>query len=116
MGTRPTAARHQKEAMRLSTELEVPIVTGFALVLAARIAQPAGLDAAAVRLHAAADILFEELAFRLLPDDQALSDTVLAAARTNLGDAFDAEVVAGRALARPEVVAEADAVFDAAMA
>jgi hypothetical protein len=33
----------------------------------------------AVRLHAAADARFEELDFRLLPDDRALSDAVLAA-------------------------------------
>ncbi len=101
--------------MRLSAELDVPLVTGFALVLAARMAQPAGSDAVAVRLHAAADALFEEMDFRLLPDDRALSDAVLAAARANLGDAFDAEVSAGRALALADVIAAADAVFEAAM-
>jgi predicted ATPase/class 3 adenylate cyclase len=114
-GETAEAARHQLEAMRLSAELDVPLVTGFALVLAARIAQPAGLDAAAVRLHAAADALFEEQDFRLLPDDRALSDAVLAAARANLGDAFDLEVAAGRAMDLPDVVTAAEAVFDVAM-
>ncbi len=114
-GETANAARHQRDAMRLSAELDVPLVTGFALVLAARMAQPAGLDAAAVRLHAAADAIFEELDFRLLPDDQTLSDAVLAAARANLGDAFDGEVAAGRALALADVVAAAEVVFEAAM-
>ena len=100
--------------MRLSAELDVPLVTGFALVLAARMAQPAGLDAAAVRLHAAADAIFDAQDFHLLPDDQALSDVVLAAARANLGDAFDTEVAAGQALSLEDVVAAADAVFEAA--
>ena len=57
LGDLVTAATHQRDAMRLSTELGVPVMTAFALVLASRMAQPAGDDAAAVRLHAAADAL-----------------------------------------------------------
>ena len=113
-GDAADAARHQQEAMRLSAELDVPLVTGFSLVLAARMAQPAGLDAAAVRLHAAADAIFEELEFQLLPDDLELSVAMLAAARTNLGESYDTEVATGRSLSLPEVVAAADAVFEAA--
>lgn len=114
-GDTAVAARHQQEAMHLSAELDVRRFTGLALVLAARMAQPAGFDAVAVRLHAAADALFEEVDFKLLPGDRALSDAVLVAARTNLGDAFDAEVSAGRALALADVIAAADEVFELAI-
>ena len=55
LGVVASAARHQSEAMRLSAELGNPVVTAFGLVLAARIAQPRGRDAAAVQMHAAAD-------------------------------------------------------------
>jgi len=115
-GDTAAAARHQREAMHLSLELDIPPVTGFAFVLAARIAQAAGLDALAVRLHAAADALFDEHHLQLLPDDQALSDAVLGAAEANLGHAVHDDVAAGRALSLPEVVAAAEAVFDAAIA
>ena len=41
-GDEDLAAQHQLEAVRLSAELGVPVITAFGLILAARIAQPAG--------------------------------------------------------------------------
>ena len=82
-GDTAAAARHQREAMRLSAELGVPLVTAFGLVVAARIAQPLGLDAEAVRLHAAADVMLDDIGFELMFDDRDLSDEMLAAARAS---------------------------------
>jgi hypothetical protein len=49
----------------------------------------------------------------LLPDDRALSDGMLAAARATLGDdAFDAEIAAGRALERTALLLAAEEVFE----
>jgi hypothetical protein len=102
--------------VRLSAELGVTIVTAFGLVLGARIAQPAGLDAMAVRLHAAADAMLDALGFELLPDDRALSDAMLAAARATLGDdEFGAEIAAGRARELPDLLLAADEVFEQVM-
>ena len=82
--------------MRLSTELGVPVMTAFALVAGrSRMAQPAGDDAAAVRLHAAADALLEACRFELIPDDRVLSEAVLATARDHLGAAYDDHADAG---------------------
>jgi hypothetical protein len=114
-GDTPAAARDQREAMRLAAQLGIQLVTAFGLVLAARIAQPEGLDAAAVRIHAAADVLLEECGFEMIPDDQVLSDAVLDAARENLGAAFDEAIAAGRSAPLTDVLAEAEAVFDRAM-
>ena len=100
--------------MRLSAELGVQLITAFGLVLAARIAQPEGLDALAVRIHAAADVLLDECGFEMIPADQVLSDAA-DAARANLGAQFDAEVVAGRGLALADVLLEAEEVFDRAI-
>ena len=101
--------------MRLSAELGVQLITAFGLVLAARIAQPEGLDALAVRIHAAADVLLDEFGFEMIPADQVLSDAAADAARANLGAQFDAEVVAGRGLALADVLLEAEEVFDRAI-
>jgi len=115
-GDTPLAARDQRAAVRLSAELGVTIVTAFGLVVAARIAQPAGLDAMAVRLHAAADAMLDALGFELLPDDRALSDAMLAAARATLGDdEFGAEIAAGRARELPDLLLAADEVFEQVM-
>jgi tetratricopeptide (TPR) repeat protein len=115
-GDTPSAARHQREAMRLAAELGIQLVTAFGLVLAARIAQSESLDVAAVRIHAAADLLLEECGFEMIPDDQVLSDAALDAARKNLGDAaFDEAVAAGRRASLSDALAEAEAVFDRAM-
>ena len=114
-GDTPAAALHQREAMRLSAELGVELVTAFGFILAARIAQPEGLDAMAVRLHSAADVMLEECGFELIHDDAAQSEAVLKAARQNLGETYDEHVAAGRALTLAEALEDAEAVFDRAM-
>jgi tetratricopeptide (TPR) repeat protein len=114
-GNTQLAAVHQREAMHLSAQLGFPLITAFGLILAARIAQPQGLDALAVRIHAAADVLLHECGFALIPDDQAMSDATLDAARLNLGAQFDAEIEVGRTRALADVLAEAEQVFDRAI-
>ena len=109
-GDEAIAATHQWEAMCLSAELGVPVITAFGLVLFARMAQPAGLDALAVRLHAAADVLLDDCGFELIPDDRVLSDAMLRAARQQLGSEYEAHCKAGRALPLPEAMAAAEAV------
>ena len=71
------AARHQREALRFATEAAMPQLIAGAFILAARLAEPAGSDEAALRLHALADAMLEEIGFTLFPSDQALSDEVL---------------------------------------
>jgi predicted ATPase/class 3 adenylate cyclase len=105
------AAAHQSEAMRLSAALGMPTITAFGLVLAARIAQPRQLDATAVRLHAAADVLLAEAGYELLPEDRHLSDAMLSAARRNLGDRYEAEYEAGGALSLIDAVTLAETVL-----
>jgi hypothetical protein len=107
------AATHQWEAMRLSAELGVPVVTAFGLVLFARMAHQAGLHALAVRLHAAADVLLDACGFELIPDDRALSDAMLHTARQQLRETYDVEWNAGCALAVPDAIAAAEDVFAA---
>jgi predicted ATPase len=110
------AAGHQRDSLRLSVELGLPLFTAFGLILAGRIAQPFGLDAVAVRLHAAADAVLDDQGFALLSDDRALSDAMLAATRATLGDdGFAAELAAGRVLDLPELLRTADEVFEQAM-
>jgi predicted ATPase/class 3 adenylate cyclase len=111
-GDAVAAAAEQREAMVLSAELGSSLVTAFGLIVAARIAQQAGLDDTAVRLHAAADVLLDDCGYSLLPADRASSDEALAAARRALGDGYDAAQEAGRALALVEAVAIADNVFE----
>jgi hypothetical protein len=111
-GDTAAAARHQREAMRLSAELDVPLVLAFGLIVAARIAQPMGLDGEAVRLHGAADVMLEEIGFELMFDDRDLSDAMLDAARAELGDRFDDELEAGRHLELADALALAELVID----
>ena len=106
------AAHHQREAMRLSAELGVPLVTAFGLIVAARIAQPMGLDSEAVRLHGAADVMLEEIGFELMFDDRDLSDEMLDATRAALGERFAAELEAGRRLELVDALALAELVYD----
>ena len=115
-GDTPSAAHHQREAMRLAAELGIQLVTAFGLVLAARIAQPEGLDAAAVRIHTAADLLLEECGFEMIPDDQVLSDAALDAARETLAtprSTRQSRQAVGASLT--DVLREAEGVFDRAM-
>ncbi len=111
VGDRAAAAAHQWEAMRISAELGLQLLTAFGLVLAARIAQPAGHDAAAVRLHGRADVLLQECDFELHPDDRLLSDEMLESARRHLGPGFAEELNTGRALPLTTALELADEIF-----
>ena len=108
------AAEHQRSAMRLSAELGVPVFSAFGLILAARIAQLLGLDEMTVRMHAAADVLLAECAFQLNVDDRELSDAALHAARERLGERYEVEEAAGRAMVLADALAAAEQVFDQA--
>jgi predicted ATPase len=109
------AATHQWEAMRLSAELGVPVVTAFGLILFARMAHQAGLHALAVQLHAAADVLLDACGFELIPDDRALSDAMLHTARHQLGSEYEAHWKSGCAMPLAEAMAAAEDVFTTMM-
>ena len=105
------AAVHQMEAMRLSAELGLSLVTAFSFILAARLAQTHGDHQIAVRLHAAADVILEESGVDLLPSDRELSNATLAAARAELGPSFEHEVDVGRGLPLADALALAEQLF-----
>ena len=71
--------------MYLTAELGAPVLLGSAFVLAARLAEGLGLAATAIRLHGAADMLYEDAGFELLPGDQALSDAMRSRVVAQLG-------------------------------
>ena len=105
------AAQHQLEALRLSAELGVPVITVFGLILASRIVQPRGLHDTATRLHGAADAILDDCGYEMFPDDQELSDVMLRAARDALGDGFEPAYRAGRGLAPIEALELAETVL-----
>jgi hypothetical protein len=106
------AARDQQESMYLAAELALPGLLGSAFVIAARLAERLGVEDAAIRLHGAAEVLYEEVGFVLLPSDQALSDAMRARVRQRLGaERVDALTREGRALDRDAAMALADEVF-----
>jgi hypothetical protein len=92
--------------------LAFPGLLGRAFVIAARLAERLGVEDAAIRLHGAAEVLYEEVGFVLLPSDQALSDAMRARVRQRLGaERVDALTREGRALDRDAAMALADEVF-----
>jgi hypothetical protein len=110
------AARYQKEALHLGLELGIQILTSFSMIIAARIIEPEGDPVHAVRLHAAADVLLDEIGFRLLPDDRALSEWMLDHARAELGDeTFGRERLAGRTMSLDEAVRLTDVLLEQAI-
>ena len=110
-GAVPSAARHQSAAMRLSAELGNRVVTAFGLVLAARIAQPAGATTPPCRCTPPPTPCSKTVGYELLPDDRRLSDDMLAAARDTLGARFESSYEAGRTLALLDAVELAEDVL-----
>jgi hypothetical protein len=107
------SARYQREALTLAAEVPLPLVLAFGTVIAARIAEPIDLVDAAVRLHAAADRMLEELEFVLFADDRELSNEMLDRARARVGDDRYRELEAeGRALPVERVIFLAIEVFN----
>jgi hypothetical protein len=93
------AARRQQESMCMAAEVGFPLAIGAALVVAARLAERFGVNVSAIRLHAAADVVYEDAGFALMAADQALSDAM----RSRVHARFGAERVGaltrdGRAL------------------
>jgi hypothetical protein len=87
-------------------------LTAFSFILAARIAAGFGHHQTAVRLHAAADPMLGDVGFRLLPQDQALSDEMRSRARDHLGpDRYETLVEEGRQLSRLQALELAEDVF-----
>jgi hypothetical protein len=90
-------------------------ITTFGLIAAARIVEGRGSVALAVRLHAHAEARLATTGLQLFPADQALSEAMLARARTVLGATrYDEERRAGAALTIDAALAEADAILGAA--
>ena len=111
-GDSRAAAMHQRESLQLAAELGAGVVTAFAFILAARIAAGFGHHQTAVRLHAVADPMLGDIGFKLLPQDQALSDEMHRQAQDQLGpDRFAALVQEGRQLSRLQALELAEDVF-----
>jgi predicted ATPase len=107
-----SAARHQREALHLAAELAAPTPIACAFILAARLAEPAGFPETALRLHAAADVLLEDVGFALFPPDQALSDEMRERTRRQLGqERYDTLTRSGRELSLHAAVELADEVL-----
>jgi hypothetical protein len=86
------------------------------MIIAARIVEPRGDAVHAVQLHGAADVLLDEVGFQLLPDDRALSDSMLDHARGELGDQrFESETLAGRAISLDDAIRLTDALLEQAI-
>jgi predicted ATPase len=111
-GADALAARHQQESMYLAAELSAPVILGSAFVLAARMAESFGLGETAIRLHGAADVLYEDAGFALVTSDQALSDAMRSRVLAQLGpERVGALTEEGRALDRQDAIALAEEVF-----
>ena len=107
------AARHQREALRFATEAAMPQLIACAFILAARLAEPAGADEMALRLHALADAMLEEIGFTLVPSDQALSDEVLERIRLRFGEErYGALTISGRQLDLQTAIGLAEEIFE----
>jgi predicted ATPase/class 3 adenylate cyclase len=112
IGDDAAAARHQQESMYLAADLGFLVPIGHAFVLAARLAERIGLNESAIRLHGAADVLYEDAGFELLAGDQALSDAMRSRVRAQLGaERVDALTREGRALDRQRAIGAAEEVF-----
>ncbi len=116
-GDTVNAARHQREGLRLAAELATPVPTASAFIIAARLAEPTGFGEAALRLHAAADVLLEEVGFSLLPSDQALSDEMRSRLLVQFGqERDDSLTAAGRQLDLHAAMELAEEVFERTIA
>jgi predicted ATPase/class 3 adenylate cyclase len=110
------AAGYQKQALQLGRELGSEIIAAFSMIVAARIVEPRGDAVQAVQLHGAADAILDEVGFRLLPGDRALSDSMLDHARVTLGDElFDRQTAAGRAMCIDDTIRLTDALLENAI-
>lgn len=98
MGEHERAAEHQLSALRLGEQLGMPLLVGFALIVAARLQAAAAAWLEAVRLHGAADRIIEEAGYMLDPRDVALSEQMLGDARSRVGDVYQRALDAGYAL------------------
>jgi hypothetical protein len=106
------AARCQRESLSFAAELQMEHVTLFSLILAARIAEAAGDDNNAVRLHSLATTGLAEAGIALFPDDLRLSDEMTNRARQRLvDDCFRSAEESGRQMALYEALQVADAIF-----
>jgi tetratricopeptide (TPR) repeat protein len=107
-----SAARHQREALHIAAEMATPMPIACSLIVAARLAEPAGFVETALRLHARADVILEEVDFALFPSDQALSDGMRERIRIQLGrERCDELTRSGRELGLYTAIELADKVF-----
>lgn len=112
LGELSAAAHNQRQCLDLAVAQGSLPMVAFSLIVAARIAGARGAWEDAVRLHTKAEALLEEVGLVLYEDDRRESDRLLAGARRALGDVmFESTVAQGLALAAPEAVDGARAVF-----
>jgi predicted ATPase len=111
-GDAAAAARHQQESMYLAAEVGFPLPIGAAFVLAARLAEGFGQNDAAIQLHGAADVVYEDAGFELMAADQALSEAMRSRVQAQLGpERVTVLTQEGRGLDRQDAMALADEVF-----
>lgn len=112
LGEFQAAAHNQRRCLELAVAQGAVPLVAFSLIVAARLAGSRGDWEEAVRLHARADALLEEIGLVLYEDDRRESDELLTAAKQALGDdEFDQVSRQGEAVGLPEAIDEATAVF-----
>lgn len=112
IGDIPTAARHQKACLELAVSTGSTAMVAFSLIVAARIAGESSDWPDALRLHAKAESMLEELGLALYADDLAESERLLGDAAAGLGaDTFGRERAAGAALEVTEAIDTANRVL-----
>ena len=108
----PTAALHQRMALRLAVQMGTPLMVGYSLIVAARMEAAERRWATATRLHARADAVLADTGVKLYDDDSRESEAMLLSARDHLGaDTFEKERAEGRALPLADAVDLAVDVF-----
>lgn len=111
-GDRQRAAREQLACLRLALELGSPVLIAYSLIVSARL-EASRNAGAAVGLHAKAEAMLAGVGKPLYTDDRRLSDEMLKAARTQLGETrFEQAVRAGSERSITEAINQAVVVLE----
>jgi predicted ATPase/class 3 adenylate cyclase len=111
-GDRQRAAREQLACLRLALELGSSVLIAYSLIVSARL-EASRNAGTAVGLHAKAEEILAGVGKPLYPDDRRLSDEMLQAARSELGEArFEQAVRAGSERSITEAINQATVVLE----
>lgn len=89
LGRYTEAAEHQLQALRVGTQLGIPMLVALSLIVAARLSALSTRWPTAVRLYAAADGIIAQSGTTLHPDDVELCNQMLNDARCQFPDTYD---------------------------